>query len=122
SGFHPNIDVLFLCVGHGDARKFLEANPVEPSAKTIDLSKDYRLRASTTYQDPHSVYGLPESNRARIQSAQYIANPGCFATGIQLALLPLASQGLLGDQSHIIATTGSTGAGQKPSATSHFSW
>lgn len=122
SDFHSNIDVLFLCVGHGDARKFLEANPVDPSVKIIDLSQDYRLRANTTYQGQHFVYGLPELNRARIQSAQYIANPGCFATGIQLALLPLASQGLLGDQIHINATTGSTGAGQKPSATSHFSW
>src|SRR5690606_12762563 len=122
SDFHSNIDVLFLCVGHGDARKFLEANPVDPSVKIIDLSQDYRLRGNTTYKSQHFVYGLPELNRARIQSAQYIANPGCFATGIQLALLPLASQGLLGDQIHINATTGSTGAGQKPSATSHFSW
>lgn len=122
SDFHSNVDVLFLCVGHGDARKFLEANPVDPSVKIIDLSQDYRLSANTTYQGQHFVYGLPELNRARIQSAQYIANPGCFATGIQLALLPLASQGLLGDQIHINATTGSTGAGQKPSATSHFSW
>lgn len=122
SDFHSNIDVLFLCVGHGDARKFLEANPVDPSVKIIDLSQDYRLRANTSYQGKDFVYGLPELNRARIQSAQYIANPGCFATGIQLALLPLASQGLLGDQIHINATTGSTGAGQKPSATSHFSW
>lgn len=122
SDFHSNVDVLFLCVGHGDARKFLEANPVDPSVKIIDLSQDYRLRANTSYQGKDFVYGLPELNRARIQSAQYIANPGCFATGIQLALLPLASQGLLGDQIHINATTGSTGAGQKPSATSHFSW
>lgn len=122
SDFHSNIDVLFLCVGHGDARKFLEANPVDPSVKIIDLSQDYRLRANTTYQGRNFVYGLPELNRETIKSAHYIANPGCFATNIQLALLPLAAKGLLPDQIHINATTGSTGAGQKPGATTHFSW
>lgn len=122
SDFHSNIDVLFLCVGHGDTRKFLEANPVDSSVKIIDLSQDYRLRANTDYQGKKFVYGLPELNREVIKSAQYIANPGCFATNIQLALLPLASKGLLPNQIHINATTGSTGAGQKPTATSHFSW
>lgn len=122
SDFHSNIDVLFLCVGHGDARKFLEANPVDPSVKIIDLSQDYRLRANTAYQGRNFVYGLPELNRETIKSAHYIANPGCFATNIQLALLPLAAKGLLPDQIHINATTGSTGAGQKPGATTHFSW
>src|SRR5690606_31049612 len=122
SDFHSDIDVLFLCVGHGDARKFLEANPVSTSVKIIDLSQDYRLKANTAYQGQQFVYGLPELNRERIKSAQYIANPGCFATNIQLALLPLASKGLLPAQVHINATTGSTGAGQKPTATSHFSW
>ena len=120
--YHSDIDVLFLCVGHGDARKFLAANTFEPHVKLIDLSQDYRLRANTAYQDGTFVYGLPELQRDRIRSAQYIANPGCFATGIQLALLPLAANGLLPDQVHINATTGSTGAGQKPTATSHFSW
>ncbi|NGM66027.1 N-acetyl-gamma-glutamyl-phosphate reductase [Sphingobacterium sp. SGR-19] len=120
--FHSDIDVLFLCVGHGDARKFLEANPVDPSVKIIDLSQDYRLKANTAYQERHFVYGLPELNREAIKSAQYIANPGCFATNLQLALLPLAAKGLLPEQIHINATTGSTGAGQKPSSTSHFSW
>ncbi|WP_343565149.1 N-acetyl-gamma-glutamyl-phosphate reductase [Sphingobacterium sp.] len=122
SHFHSDIDVLFLCVGHGDARKFLEANPVAPAVKIIDLSQDYRLRANTMYQGQQFVYGLPELNKEAIQSAQYIANPGCFATNIQLALLPLASKGLLPDQIHVNATTGSTGAGQKPGATTHFSW
>ena len=122
SDFHSNIDVLFLCVGHGDARKFLDVNPVDPSVKIIDLSQDYRLRANTSYQGKNFVYGLPELNREAIKNAQYIANPGCFATNIQLALLPLASKGLLPAQIHINATTGSTGAGQKPTATSHFSW
>ncbi|PRD46758.1 N-acetyl-gamma-glutamyl-phosphate reductase [Sphingobacterium haloxyli] len=122
SDFHSNIDVLFLCVGHGDARKFLDANPVDPAVKIIDLSQDYRLKANTAYEDGYFVYGLPELNREAIKSAKYIANPGCFATNIQLALLPLAAKGLLPEQIHINATTGSTGAGQKPSATSHFSW
>ncbi|WP_367210956.1 N-acetyl-gamma-glutamyl-phosphate reductase [Sphingobacterium sp. R2] len=120
--FHSDIDVLFLCVGHGDARKFLDANTVDASVKIIDLSQDYRLRANTAYQGQQFVYGLPELNKEAIKAAQYIANPGCFATNIQLALLPLASQGLLPDQIHVNATTGSTGAGQKPGATTHFSW
>lgn len=122
SDFHSDIDVLFLCVGHGDARKFLDANPVDPRVKIIDLSQDYRLKANTAYQEGNFVYGLPELNREAIQDAQYIANPGCFATNIQLALLPLAAEGLLPEQIHVQATTGSTGAGQKPTATSHFSW
>lgn len=122
SDFHSNIDVLFLCVGHGDARKFLEANPIDTGVKIIDLSQDYRLRANTSYKGQEFVYGLPELNRETIKTAQYIANPGCFATNIQLALLPLASKGLLPDQIHINATTGSTGAGQRPGATTHFSW
>lgn len=122
SDFHSDIDVLFLCVGHGDARKFLEANPVGPAVKIIDLSQDYRLKTKAEYEGKTFVYGLPELNREAIKSAHYIANPGCFATNIQLALLPLASASRLPEQIHINATTGSTGAGQKPSATSHFSW
>src|SRR5690606_30621741 len=117
-----DIDVLFLCVGHGDARTYLEGHPVASHIKIIDLSQDYRLKANTDYQNGAFVYGLPELQRDAIRSAQYIANPGCFATGIQLALLPLAAKGLLPDDIHINATTGSTGAGQRPSATSHFSW
>lgn len=113
------IDVLFLCVGHGDARKFLAANPIAAGIKIIDLSQDFRL-AEAAGQD--WVYGLPELNRERIQSANFIANPGCFATCIQLALLPLAAKGLLKSEVHINATTGSTGAGQSLAATSHFSW
>ncbi|GHE38339.1 N-acetyl-gamma-glutamyl-phosphate reductase [Sphingobacterium griseoflavum] len=120
--FHNEIDVLFLCVGHGDARKFLQANPVAERVKIIDLSQDYRLKANTAYQDKHFIYGLPELNREAIREAQYIANPGCFATNIQLALLPLAQENLLPDAVHVNATTGSTGAGQKPGATTHFSW
>ncbi|MCW2261445.1 MULTISPECIES: N-acetyl-gamma-glutamyl-phosphate reductase [Sphingobacterium] len=122
SDFHSDIDVLFLCVGHGDARKFLDKNPIDPSVKIIDLSQDYRLKANTAYNGKNFVYGLPELNRDKIKTAHYIANPGCFATNIQLALLPLADKGLLPSQIHVNATTGSTGAGQKPGATTHFSW
>lgn len=122
SDFHSDIDVLFLCVGHGDARKFLDENPIDPSVKIIDLSQDYRLKANTAYNGKNFVYGLPELNRDKIKTAHYIANPGCFATNIQLALLPLADKGLLPNQIHVNATTGSTGAGQKPGATTHFSW
>lgn len=122
SDLHSDIDVLFLCVGHGDARKFLDANPIDSSVKIIDLSQDYRLKANTAYNGKNFVYGLPELNRDKIKTAQYIANPGCFATNIQLALLPLANKGILPSQIHVNATTGSTGAGQKPGATTHFSW
>lgn len=113
------IEVLFLCVGHGDAKKFLDANDIDTSIKIIDLSQDFRLKvnAGTSW-----VYGLPELNRERIKQARYIANPGCFATCIQLGLLPLAAKGLLKSEVHINATTGSTGAGQSLSGTSHFSW
>jgi len=114
-----DIDVLFLCVGHGDAKKFLDANPVPAGIKIVDLSQDFRLAANA---DEKWIYGLPELNRERIKTADYIANPGCFATCIQLALLPLAAKGLIQNEVHINATTGSTGAGQSLSATSHFSW
>lgn len=113
------IDVLFLCVGHGDAKKFLDANPVANGIKIIDLSQDFRL-AEAAGKD--WVYGLPELNREKIKTASFIANPGCFATSIQLALMPLAAKGLIKGEVHINATTGSTGAGQGLSTTSHFSW
>ncbi len=115
-----DIDVLFLCLGHGDAKKFLAENSIPATIRIIDLSQDFRLKenAGTTW-----AYGLTELNRQKISSGNYhIANPGCFATCIQLALLPLAQAGLLQTDVHINATTGSTGAGQSPSATSHFSW
>lgn len=114
-----DVDVLFLCVGHGNAKKFLDENPVDESVKIIDLSQDFRLRANSGQK---WVYGLPELNREQIKSASHIANPGCFATCIQLGLLPLAAKGLLKSEVHLNATTGSTGAGQGLSATSHFSW
>lgn len=112
----PAIDVLFLCVGHGDAVKFLEKHTIPSHIKIIDLSQDHRLGQLEW------VYGLPELNKFAIQSSQYIANPGCFATCIELALLPLAKANLLHHEVHISGTTGSTGAGQKPTDTTHFSW
>lgn len=116
-----DIDVLFLCVGHGDARKFLEANTIAPHIKLVDLSQDFRLAASASFKERNFVYGLPELNKSAIAAAQNIANPGCFATAIQLGLLPLAQAGILGDV-YTTGITGSTGAGQGLSATSHFSW
>ncbi len=116
------IDVLFLCVGHGDAKQFLETNPIEETVKIIDLSQDFRLAHNSQHTTRNFIYGLPELNRDGIKKAQHIANPGCFATCIQLGLLPLAAKGLLKSEVHISATTGSTGAGQGLAATSHFSW
>lgn len=116
------VDAVLLCVGHGDARKFLENNPLPQSIRVIDLSQDFRLKDSSSIGERSFVYGLPEMNRERIRSASNIANPGCFATCLQLGLLPLAAAGLLESEIHISAATGSTGAGQKLAATSHFSW
>jgi N-acetyl-gamma-glutamyl-phosphate reductase len=110
------VDVLFLCSAHGQSRKFWEENPLPATLKVVDLAQDFRDE-SCGY-----VYGLPEVNRTRISQTVRLANPGCFATAIQLALLPLAANGLLKDEVHITAITGSTGAGVKPGATTHFSW
>ena len=117
-----DIDVLFLCVGHGDAKKFLDSHEIARSIKIIDLSQDFRLNPNATHGDRSFVYGLPELNREAIKQAHNIANPGCFATCIQIGLLPLAAAELLNSEVHINATTGSTGAGQSLSPTSHFSW
>lgn len=116
------VDVIFLCVGHGDARKFLEATPVPAHVRVIDLSQDFRLAAGSVLGERTFVYGLPEMNREKIRQARNIANPGCFATCLQLGMLPLAAAGLLKSDVHISAATGSTGAGQKLATTSHFSW
>ncbi|MBO6792917.1 MAG: N-acetyl-gamma-glutamyl-phosphate reductase [Balneolaceae bacterium] len=115
---HPNSDVVFLCSGHGNSKTILKKYEIPESAKLIDLSSDFRHKA----EGNEFVYGLPELNRAYIKPAKKVANPGCFATCIQLALLPLASQSLIQEPVHISAITGSTGAGQKPSETTHFSW
>lgn len=112
------VDVIFLCMGHGKSIEFIENNEFSRALKIVDLSHDFRLKRERN----DFVYGLPEMNREEIKVAQRIANPGCFATGIQLALLPLAASGLLTDEIHVQAITGSTGAGQKPTTTSHFSW
>lgn len=117
-----NVDVVFLCVGHGDANKFLTNQSFSLKTKIIDLSQDFRLKAKANFKTDKFIYGLPEINKYKIISANYIANPGCFATCIQLALLPLAANGILNTEIHINATTGSTGAGQSLSATSHFSY
>ncbi|HET6556712.1 MAG TPA: N-acetyl-gamma-glutamyl-phosphate reductase [Prolixibacteraceae bacterium] len=112
------VDVVFFCMGHGKSKEFLQKNTLPEKVKIIDLSHDFRLKKEgNTF-----VYGLPELNREAIKKAGKIANPGCFATGIQLAILPLAAAGLIKDELHINAITGSTGAGQAPSSTSHFSW
>lgn len=117
-----DIDVLFLCVGHGDAKKFLDNHKIDVGIKVIDLSQDFRLSQNSIHENRTFVYGLPELNREDIKTAHNIANPGCFATCIQIGLLPLAAAGLLKSEVHINATTGSTGAGQSLSPTSHFSW
>ncbi len=117
-----NVAVVFLCLGHGNSTKFLKEHQFSKSTKIIDLSNDFRLQADALLDKKEFVYGLPEMNKSKIQQANYIANPGCFATAIQLALLPLAKAGLLKNAVHINAVTGSTGAGVRPSATTHFSW
>ncbi|RYD88084.1 MAG: N-acetyl-gamma-glutamyl-phosphate reductase, partial [Sphingobacteriales bacterium] len=110
------LSVIFLCSGHGESAKFLAENPIPETLRVIDLSTDFRDQSNGF------VYGLPELQRERIQSATKIANPGCFATSIQLALLPLAKAGLLTEAVQVSAITGSTGAGQSLSPTTHFTW
>ena len=113
-----DIDVLFFCTAHGDTRRFMESHNVPEELRIIDLSMDYRLKSD----DHDFIYGLPELNRRAICHSRHVANPGCFATCIQLGLLPLAKNLMLNDDIMVNAITGSTGAGVKPGATSHFSW
>lgn len=115
------VDVLFLCGAHGSSRRFLQEQSVPAQVKVIDLSSDFRLQPDTVINGRGFVYGLPECNKEQIALADNIANPGCFATAIQLSLAPLAAAGLLGAV-QVTGITGSTGAGQSLSATSHFSW
>lgn len=115
---YDKIDVLFFCTAHGDTKKFLDANDIPDHLKIIDLSTDYRHKAVGN----KFIYGLPELNKEEIKQSSCVANPGCFATAIQLGLLPLAKANKLTSEIHVNAITGSTGAGVKPSATSHFSW
>ncbi len=117
-------DVLFLCVGHGEAKKFIEENDLPDTLRIIDLSQDFRISSNgheSTINGKAVIYGMPELNKADIRNAHHIANPGCFATAIQLGLLPLAKAGLL-KEVYTTGITGSTGAGQGLSSTTHFSW
>ena len=117
--------VVFFCLGHGKSVEFLNKNRLPKNTKIIDLSQDFRVNSIFQSNDGFHrefVYGLPECNREQIRTANNIANPGCFATAFELALLPLAKSGLLTDEVHINGITGSTGAGQAPTATTHFSW
>ena len=113
-------DVIFLCLGHGISRQFLDGHDISPECRIIDLGNDFRLEGD--YAGRHFVYGLCESAKEDIRKAHDIANPGCFATAIQLATLPLAAAGLINDEIHVTAITGSTGAGKKPGETTHFSY
>ena len=113
-------DVIFLCLGHGISRQFVDTHEIKPECRIIDLGNDFRLDGD--YAGRHFVYGLCESAREEIAQAHDVANPGCFATAIQLATLPLAAAGLIKDEIHVTALTGSTGAGKKPGETTHFSY
>jgi len=119
---NANVDVLFLCLGHGNSTDFLENNSFSSTTKIIDLSNDFRLIADKNFNGKEFVYGLPELQKEAIKSAKYIANPGCFATALQLAILPLAANNLLNNDVHINAVTGATGAGTSLSKTTHFTW
>lgn len=119
--YHWDIDLLFLCFGHGESRRFLSENAVPDAVCIIDLANDFRLLQDAAAGNRNFIYGLPELNREAIRKANSIANPGCFATSIQLGLLPLAKAGLLQDV-YTTGITGSTGAGQSLSTTAHFSW
>lgn len=118
---NPKVDVLFLCLGHGNSKNFLAQNTSFNNV-IIDLSNDFRLQDNAKFQGKEFVYGLPELQKEKIQHAQYIANPGCFATALQLAILPLASEKLLENDVHVNAVTGATGAGVSLSKTTHFTW
>ena len=119
---NPNVDVVFLCLGHGNSKAFLSENEFSTKTKIIDLSNDFRLEIDKIFNGKTFVYGLPELNKSDIKQANYIANPGCFATAIQLALLPLANAKSLIKEVHVNAVTGATGAGTSLSATTHFTW
>ena len=119
---NADVDVLFLCLGHGNSTAFLENNSFSENTKIIDLSNDFRLLADKNFNGKEFVYGLPELNKNTIKSAKNLANPGCFATALQLAILPLAANGLLNNDVHINAVTGATGAGTSLSATTHFTY
>jgi len=122
SDINADVDVLFLCLGHGNSTFFLQKNSFSDTTRIIDLSNDFRLFDDKNFEGKEFVYGLPELDKDIIKTANYIANPGCFATALQLAILPLAANGLLQNDIHINAVTGATGAGTSLSATTHFTW
>lgn len=122
NAINPNVDVVFLCLGHGNSKAFLEENTFSKSTKIIDLSNDFRLETDKNFNNFNFVYGLPELNKEQIRKGKNIANPGCFATALQLAILPLAANNLLKDDIHINAVTGATGAGTSLSESTHFTW
>lgn len=122
SELNLEVDVLFLCLGHGNSKKFLENHSFSEATHIIDLSNDFRLKEDVVMGGKTFVYGLPELNEMKISKTKYLANPGCFATAIELALLPLATEGLLLDDVHVNAVTGATGAGVSLSNTTHFTW
>ncbi|MBI3884059.1 MAG: N-acetyl-gamma-glutamyl-phosphate reductase, partial [Sphingobacteriales bacterium] len=117
-----DVDVIFFCAGHGEAKKFVAANDIPATTKLIDIGNDFRLKADAEIAGRKFIYGLPELQREEIKKANNVANPGCFATAIQVGLLPLAKAGLLPKEIYTTGITGSTGAGQSLSATSHFSY
>ncbi|QMU64667.1 MAG: N-acetyl-gamma-glutamyl-phosphate reductase [Flavobacteriaceae bacterium] len=119
---NTEVDVLFLCLGHGNSKIFLKDHLFLTHTKIIDLSTDFRLKKDAVFQGKEFIYGLPELQKEKIKQVAYIANPGCFATALQLAILPLAAKGLLQSEVHINAVTGATGAGISLSKTTHFTW
>lgn len=122
SAINSDVDVLFLCLGHGNSTSFLQKSTFSENTKIIDLSTDFRLLADKNFEEKEFIYGLPELQKEAIKDAKYIANPGCFATALQLAILPLAANGLVQHGVHINAVTGATGAGTSLSASTHFTY
>ena len=122
SAINSDVDVLFLCLGHGNSTSFLQKSTFSENTKIIDLSTDFRLLVDKNFEEKEFVYGLPELQKEAIKDAKYIANPGCFATALQLAILPLATSRLLQHDVHINAVTGATGAGTSLSASTHFTY
>ena len=122
NSINSEVDVLFLCLGHGNSTAFLKNHSFSSNTKIIDLSNDFRLLKDQKFDGKEFVYGLPELQKEKIKNAKYIANPGCFATALQLAILPLAANNLLNNDLHINAVTGATGAGTSLSSTTHFTW
>lgn len=117
------VDVLFFCFGHGKSEQFLKEHEIPANVKIIDLAQDFRVKnEELRVKNYNFTYGLPETHREQIRMTQHLANPGCFATCIQLAMLPALKAGIISGDIHVNGITGSTGAGQKPGATTHFSW